>query len=729
MLKQAKEIFKLLSLAGSFCICLFSVAYAQMFEAQSAADFAEKRGDSYGKIIAKMFQKKEGEIVCGRSNNVCKEGEICLKVATPYSSTGYCYAPKEGEHIITWSSPIVEMYQATNYKNGVEERFDNRGNIPQNSYGSVHKYYNRSRNGSLSVKHMEAAKKYGIPLKKVQVCSSASGVKYGCRDVVAAPPTLEISEVSFFETTLTIKKGDIVKGNKNEECFTDITTGKKICAYITGGVATLEYAGDNSYEGCEVLPVKAYNLRGCFFCPLTRLIFGAGNVVTAGAFGTFASSLKIVISVVFFIWLALAVLQQVSTFTKQDAPKLLAAILKQAFKFSIAFLLLTYPGEIFGKFILPVLNSGVNMGTAIMDPVKVLTTDETNALIQQKSDEEIAYAAKNSAIMGDGFYNQRPGGPNSNEPTFYERLENYLSSLQTKLAYMQAIGTTLICVGSDELITTKWKTAKEGFRMMIIGVVITVFALLLTISFAFMFLDTILELAIIGTMLPLMIAGWPFKVTAQYASTGLKMLLNVFFVMFFLGFTISINFNLIDQSLSVSQEINSGTSVADKTQQAQSGFEAIAEAINEQNIEKLRKATDIGGIGFSLLVFSCLFGWKVIQQTPPLANKMSPGFSPGIAPKIGTMAASTVKSGVSKLTKPARSAMSEMWHDAGGVVGIVSSPVALVGELADAAGRGLNKGGHTGWGKVASGVGKVLKFPHKAAKFVHKTYKDNKAPK
>ena len=127
--------------------------------------------------------------------------------------------------------------------------------------------------------------------------------------------------------------------------------------------------------------------------------------------------------------------------------------------------------------------------------------------------------------------------------------------------------------------------------------------------------------------------------------------------------------------------------------------------------------------------FSCLFGWKVIQQTSPLANKMSPGFSPGIAPKIGTMAASTVKSGVSKLTKPARGAMSEMWHDAGGVVGIVSSPVALVGELADAAGRGLNKGGHTGWGKAASGVGKVLKFPHKAAKFVHKTYKDNKPPK
>ena len=61
MFKQIRKIALLLSIVGTFGVTICHTSYAQQFDYMSAADFADKRGDSRGKEIAKMFQKKEGK--------------------------------------------------------------------------------------------------------------------------------------------------------------------------------------------------------------------------------------------------------------------------------------------------------------------------------------------------------------------------------------------------------------------------------------------------------------------------------------------------------------------------------------------------------------------------------------------------------------------------------------------------------------------------------------------
>lgn len=445
---------------------------------------------------------------------------------------------------------------------------------------------------------------------------------------------------------------------------------------IASDKPTLVYANEtdnNSTKGCEVLPVKYYNMKGCFFCPLARLIFSAANEVTRKTDETFSASFLAVVVVLFALWLALTALQQVFPLTKQDAPKFLSAILKQGFKVALVFFLLMNINDLFRFFINPVLMGGLDMGIAILDKEASLSPIDCTMVPESCCCNPV----------DESYYNLPVGGKN-----LFCQIETYLSTLQKKIAYMQAIGTSLFCVGSHEIITIDTSQMKEGIRMMFLGGFLTVFGFLLTISFAFYFLDAVLQLAILGAMLPFMIAGWPFKATAQYATTGFKMLLNTFFVMFFTGFVVSACLILVGEALSIgaSDSVNQEQT----NSAAVSKMHVIAEAINNQNIAEIRKETDISGSGFLLLLFACIFGFKFIAQASPLAASLSSGgFKKPLASRIGTMAASATKGMALKASAPVREAVSEKYHQAGGLVGIVGHTAAEAGKLGSAAGSGL----------------------------------------
>ena len=482
--------------------------------------------------------------------------------------------------------------------------------------------------------------------------------------------------------------------------------GKLYSMAKIGGTVTIVMGESNAFNGCEVLPVKIYNMQACFFCPLANLIFTAANKVTTNAFRYFGSAFRIVISMVFCIWLALAALGQVFPMTKQDAPKFLAGILKQGFKFMVAFFLLYYGNDLFRYFIVPLLDSGLTMGVEIQ--TVSLPTPENYT------------ASKSLTDAGSGYYNLSVNGGR----TLYERIEEYLASLQARLAYVQAIGTTIFCVGSHKI--SLWDLIKHiddfkaGLRMMFLGGVLTSFSFLLTMAFAFYFMDALLQLAVIGAMIPFMIAGWPFKATAQYASTGFKMLLNTFFAMFFTGFVISANVELINQSLALSQEnnmkkIEKSAELDEANEETKSGFETITKAINDQDWTALNDATDIGGTGFLLLAFCCIFGFKFVGQVTPLASSLSAGvFRNGIATKIGTMAASTVKGMATKAAAPVAKVAGNAALGAVGTAGqaVGNAAGAAVGGTAKLAGKGLSAVGNTvskHGGVVGKAAGGALK--------------------
>lgn len=490
--------------------------------------------------------------------------------------------------------------------------------------------------------------------------------------------------------------------------------GKLYAMYKIGETVSIVMADPSSgtFQGCEVLPVKIYNMSACFFCPLANVIFTAANEVTANAFKYFGSAFRVVIVMVLSVWLAMSALGQVFPMTKQDAPKFLAAILKQGFKFMLAYFLLVYSNDLFRYFVIPLLDSGLSLGIGIQT-VSMPTPENYGA----------------TRLGTSTYYYNLPGADGT---TLYTRIEEYLASLQARLSYVQAIGTTIFCVGSHKL--SFWEIlsgeglegVKVGLRMMLLGGVLTSFSFLLTMAFAFYFLDALLQMAVIGAMIPFMIAGWPFRATAQYAGIGFKMLLNTFFVMFFTGFVISVNVELINQSLALSQDTAGQTEQAAPTketsaelQSAQkenaSGFQKIVDAINDQNEKDLKDATNIGGVGFLLLAFCCIFGFKFVAQVSPLASKLSAGgFSKGgIAGRIGTMAASATKGMAAKAAAPVGKVAGNAALDAAGSVAQTAGNVAggVVGGAAKLAGKGLSAGGRalSNHGAVGKGLGAVLK--------------------
>ena len=524
------------------------------------------------------------------------------------------------------------------------------------------------------------------------------------------------------DTTAMDTKGNVTV-NRGELTGTD---GKNYILFL-GEQPTIQYGnnGDEneSFAGCEVLPVKLYNMQSCFFCPLAALIFGAANDVTTTSFSAFSKSFQVVMVVVFAVWLAVLTLQQVFPMTKQDAPKFLSAIIKQGFKVMVAFLLLSYSNDLFRYFIIPLLEGGLQMGTYIQSTPTPQPQNWAPTVIN--SSKQYFNLPVSSTIKSDG---------SKSSASLYTHIEIYLASLQMQLARMQAIGTTLFCVGGHEIITIKVEQMKEGMSMMLLGGILAVFGFLLTISFAFYFMDGLLQLAVIGAMLPFMIAGWPLKATAQYASTGFKMLLNTFFVLFFTGFVVSVCINLVNESLAYSQNQQSSQDGSGLRTAVNAGLSGIEEAINNQNVAKLKEASDIGGMGFMLLIFSCLLGFKFVAQVSPLASNLaSGGFKGkgGLAGRIGTMGASTIKGLAQKASSPTGKALADQYHAAGGIVGIVSAPVAGLGQLAGKAIGGADQE-NKAWrdksfrGKVGAAVKRVTGAPRAAAKKVHSVYRKPK---
>ena len=133
-------------------------------------------------------------------------------------------------------------------------------------------------------------------------------------------------------------------------------------------MTTVNYNQANTaFRGCEVLPVKLYNGRKCFFCPLFTVMYKVAGDMTAISFKALAAAFALVLALGLAIWVAVQTLAHVSSLTKQDAPKFLTGLIKQSYKVLIAFLLLQYSSQKFDYGVVPVLSAGLDFGDALLD--------------------------------------------------------------------------------------------------------------------------------------------------------------------------------------------------------------------------------------------------------------------------------------------------------------------------------------------------------------------------
>ena len=449
--------------------------------------------------------------------------------------------------------------------------------------------------------------------------------------------------------------------------------GHLYCFAKIGEDISIEYAdAEKSMKGCEVLPVKLYNMRKCFFCPLFTVVYSAATKMPKISFDKLAAAFATLIALGLAIWIAIQTLTHVSSLTKQDAPKFLAGLIKQSYKFLIAFLLLQYGNQIFTYAVNPVLSAGINFGTVFLENNKAdeKAAEDINKEIQSRADKVPYY----------GFYDNK-----NND--LYKQLDRYVSDIQREIAFMQAVGSSLVCTGNRTLLhKTEVETFADGFKMILQGMVFAIFGFLLSLAFAFYMIDAVVQLGIVGALMPFLIASWPFKVTSQYAGTGFKMLLNSAFIFVFIGLTVEVNMQLINAALTNNVGGKQEIKASNTDDVSMGALQEIAIAINEQDSTKLTELTDISTMGFLILIFCCIFGFKFMGQTSSLAGQFSSGGIKPTAPSIATMGASAALSGAKKVSKPVREAIGRKAEDAEmAVVGAIAHPI----KTAKSIGRGV----------------------------------------
>lgn len=478
-----------------------------------------------------------------------------------------------------------------------------------------------------------------------------------------------------FSSCVKGNKPNVIDVSKPDMISMTGSDGKKYQVHI-GDTISVQYANESNKatRGCEVLPVKLYNYRKCFFCPLVGVIYDGSAKITDVAFTKMAGAFSTLLVIGFAIWIALQVLTQVSSLTKQDAPKFLGSLIKQSYKVVIAFILLQNSQQIFTYVVRPILEAGLVFGQ------NMLTTNKIFSGLDY--DDNGNYVRQAKAVTGGQHYKLGT----------YDRLEKFVVAVQREIAFMQAVGTSLVCTGSNLMLLKEGISGfGDGFQMFIQGAVLAIFGFLLSLAFVFYLIDAIVQFGVVGALLPFLIASWPFKVTSKYTSTGTQMLLNSAFLFLFVGLVISANIFLINEALNqtvdeqesellslcqqedyFSKNKETCSSVLEKTPRMGALFE-IAQTLNSLDSTKLRSLTDISSMGFLILLFCCIFGFKFTGQAIPLADKFASGsISKPIAPGIATMGASFAKSTALRATKNIREAAGDrVERVAKGFVGLV----------------------------------------------------------
>ena len=692
MLKFWSKLTVLSGFIGVALLLAPSTIYAQIdVPSQSAAEFAEKKlGSAKTEQLISVFRGgKSLKVACGSVYTMCNTAtQICLKATLV--ETG-------------WSG----LVSSTVERGKCVERKD--FNIKE-----IRKIWAKGAGDS------EAERK---GLDHCPKEASRGGKTIRCK--------VSVAENGFLSSNHSTALG-IINFDKYKEQVTG-SDGLAYQIYMEGDQPTMAY-GNEDFEGCEVFPVKVYNMKKCFFCPLAQIVYNAANEVTAEAFVASGKSLKMLIATFFALWLAIMSLQQVYSFTKKDASDFFNEIIKQSFKFLIAFYLLTDASTLFKMFIVPVLTTGMSMGEGISaleiggkghQMVKISSIDD----IVSNVEEPTAYIRTGEyydVVVGKGA---TPLGM---------RIEQYLDFIQAQLAYIQALGGTLFCVGTRhlKLFSMGIDYFVGGIRLMVMGTIFLLSGLLVSIVFAFYFLDAILQLGLLGVMMPLMIAGWPFKKTSKPASKGLEFLLNSFFVFFFTGFVVSVNITLMSETLDFSSDFKLNTIDVDdmyffqnkekgeaynaQAKAAMNVFEtntkynsgggrvinAIIYSLQTQNIAALDIATDIGLEGFLLMIFAGIFGFIFLKEVAPLAGKLASGAVGNISNQIGGRAASIAKGAASKAAAP----LSKAYNKAGGAVGLAGAAAKHLGNTISDVATARGKGGSNFGKALAKGGDKLQKF-------------------
>lgn len=361
-------------------------------------------------------------------------------------------------------------------------------------------------------------------------------------------------------------------------------------------------AVSGTMEGCIPMPVKLEQMKTCIFCPLFLILYNTAEAMATVSFDTLAGGFKTLLLIGFALYIAYMTLKQVSSFTKQDAPKYITEALTMAFKVFLAWLILTNGAELYRLGLEPLLSGGIEFGQSFLTHQNAGTVD-------------VASCNNTGATTATGYFYSH---------NLYNKIDCFIRKVTQEIAVSQSMGSSFMCVArnSGEHWYGMW-----DLTMFFTGFIIWAFAWMISLAFAFYLIDAIIRLGIIGALIPFLVAAWPFKITQGYTGKGWGIFMNAFFTFVFMGLVISVNIELSAQAATGGE----------------GGVEKIIELMNGDNVDELLKVMNIGLSGLIFLILCCVFGFKLCAEAASLASQMGGPGGSGIGSKVGSAAAGAAK--------------------------------------------------------------------------------------
>lgn len=322
----------------------------------------------------------------------------------------------------------------------------------------------------------------------------------------------------------------------------------------------------------------------CLLCRMFTIITKASAKAANNSWDLFAADLRPVVGLAAAIYIAIYVLKNVGSFTKQNAADFLTGdkrgVLLLMFKTAVIVSLLTDKWFV-DSIISPLLQAGLNIGS---------TLSVTDAVMATAS--------------GTGY------------DALFEMINVSVRQFNDEVYRTVAIGEAMICNATQDSIF-KWY-----WLMLVYGFILFVFGWVLVVGISFYIVDILIRLAFGAVLLPFGIAAAISGLTTPYTKKIWEIFLNVFFSFVMLGIILGLTIQLVNLGI--------GAESGGSEQAAKEGGGSALNAfltnldmrIDENQIKEI--AEDLWNHGSLLLTIICFC--VIVQmaaQIGKLADKIS----------------------------------------------------------------------------------------------------------
>lgn len=246
----------------------------------------------------------------------------------------------------------------------------------------------------------------------------------------------------------------------------------------------------------------------CLLCRMFTIITKASAKAANNSWDLFAADLRPVVGLAAAIYIAIYVLKNVGSFTKQNAADFLTGdkrgVLLLMFKTAVIVSLLTDKWFV-DSIISPLLQAGLNIGT---------TLSVTDAVMANAS--------------GTGY------------DALFEMINVSIRQFNDEVYRTVAIGEAMICNATQDSIF-KWY-----WLMLVYGFILFVFGWILVVGISFYIVDILIRLAFGAVLLPFGIASAISGLTTPYTKKIWEIFLNVFFSFVMLGIILGLTIQLVN---------------------------------------------------------------------------------------------------------------------------------------------------------------------------------------